>query len=126
MGLFKGADCLHVAEFLAGRVNGPCTLESTRRAAISRAYYAAYGHAFHYEVDNGRFIPTKDPNKRGQDHGRLKRHFQNMRKTEETQIATELEELHIWRKLCDYEKIVMEPVPVVGILDKAAHVVTYL
>jgi hypothetical protein len=123
MGGFNGRECLHVAQFLGGQAYGPCTLESAQRAATSRAYYAAYGHAFHHEVDNGKFTPTKDPKKKGQDHTQLRMHFH---RSGESQIATELEELHIWRKRCDYEKIVIGAIPMATILGKAEHIITHL
>lgn len=123
MGLFKGIDCLCIARFLAGQVNGPCTFESAQRAAINRAYYAAYGHAFHHEVDNRRFTPTQG-RKKGQDHWRLRDHFANVLKDNET--ATKLEELSIWRIMCDYDKVVMEPMPVIKMLEKAEHIISNL
>jgi hypothetical protein len=90
---FDGRDSLHLAQYLVGGVYGPCTLESSQRAAISRAYYAAYGHAFHHEVDIGGFVPETDPTKRGKNHSLLRRHFRKKRDRTSLQIATELEEL---------------------------------
>ncbi len=97
--VFDGNESLQVALFLGGKVYGPCTLEAIQRAAISRAYYAAYIHAYYYEVDHGRFSPSP-LDERGKDHGRLRNHFRNLRKHK---IATELKDLHVWRKTCDYD-----------------------
>lgn len=123
MGLFKGKDCLFVAQFLAGQVNGPCARESAQRAAINRAYYAAYGHAFHHEVDNGRFTPTRGKNQ-GQDHWRLRDHFARDLKDNDT--ATKLEELSLMRIRCDYHKTVMEPMPLKKMLENAEHIIMTL
>jgi len=124
VGLFRGIECLYVAQFLSGQTNGPCTRESVQRAAINRVYYAAYGHAFHHEVDNGRFEPTRDRKKRGQDHWRLRNHFAKDLKDNDT--ATKLEELSMWRKMCDYDKVVMEPMPISKMLEKAEHIISAL
>jgi hypothetical protein len=96
---FNGYESLQVAQFIGGKILGPCTSESLQRAAISRAYFAAYLHAFYHEVDNGRFIPSP-PEEGGRDHGRLRKHFKSQRKHK---IASELKELHKWRKTCDYD-----------------------
>jgi len=97
--VFDGNESLRVAQFLGGKINGPCTPESVQRAAISRAYFAAFVHALYYEVDRGRF--QRSPlDERGKDHGLLRKHFRDKRKHE---IASELKELHKWRKICDYD-----------------------
>jgi len=96
---FVGKDSLHIAQFLGGQRNGPCTLESLQRAAISRAYFAAYAHAFHYEVDNGRYTPRGGV----EDHKGLRVHFANVKKDQDT--ASKLEDLRRWRNYCDYHKI---------------------
>lgn len=123
---FNGGDCLHLARFLVGEVCGPCALESSQRAAVSRAYYAAYGHAFYHEVDSGRFIPETDPTKKGRDHGRLRNHFRKKGDKTSTKIATELQELHEWRLVCDYEKKIYVSLPITSILSKAEDVVLSL
>jgi len=97
--VFDGNESLQVAQFLGGEMYGPCTPESVQRAAISRAYFAAFVHALYYEVDNGRF--QRSPiDERGKDHGRLRKHFKDQNKHK---IASELKELHNWRKTCDYD-----------------------
>lgn len=97
--VFDGNESLSVAQFLGEKIDGPCTQESIQRAAISRAYFAAYVHAFYYETDNGRFQPSP-PDERGKDHGLLRIHFRTLKKHK---IASELKELHDWRKTCDYD-----------------------
>jgi hypothetical protein len=97
--VFDGNESLRVAQFLGEKMNGSCTLESVQRAAISRAYFAAFVHALYYEVDNGRF--QRSPlDERGKDHGLLRKHFRDQKNHK---IASELKELHNWRKTCDYD-----------------------
>jgi hypothetical protein len=97
--VFDGNESLHVAQFLGGKNNGPCTPESIQRAAISRAYFAAFVHALYYEIDNDGF--QQSPlDERGKDHGLLRKHFRDHKKHK---IASELKELHNWRKTCDYD-----------------------
>ena len=96
---FDGHEGLEVAQFLGGKIKEPCTQESLQRAAISRAYFAAFVHALYYEVDGGRFHQSP-LDERGADHGLLRKHFRDQKKHK---IASELKELHHWRKTCDYE-----------------------
>ena len=118
---FVGKDCLLVAQFLGGQINGPCTLEAAQRAAISRAYFAAYGHAFHIEVDSRRYKPVRG----GDNHWQLRDHFAKRR---ETQIASELEDLSIWRKQCDYDKNFIGDLSqtVKNALNNAKHIIEYV
>ncbi|MCX6670187.1 MAG: hypothetical protein NTV25_10360 [Methanothrix sp.] len=119
---FVGAECLKVAQFLGGQTNSTYTLESGQRAVISRAYFAAYGHAFHHEVESRRYNAYNN----GRDHSGLRVHFAKVRK--EQKIASELADLGFLRKQCDYDK------NFVGILsqsakdalNKAKYVVEYL
>jgi len=97
--VFDGNESLHVAQLLGGTKNGACTPESIQRAAISRAYFAAFVHALYYEIDNDGF--QQSPlDERGKDHGRLRKHLRDHKKHK---IASELKELHHWRKTCDYD-----------------------
>jgi hypothetical protein len=100
---FNGKESLQVAQYLVGQASSQCTEESSRRAAISRAYFAAYGHAFHYEVDKRRYKPKGG----AKDHEGLRVHFAKVRK--ETIIASELEDLRSWRNISDYYKNYVGP-----------------
>jgi hypothetical protein len=113
--VFDGNEGLHVAQYLGGMINGPCTLESVQRAAISRAYFAAYLHAFYCEIDSGRF-ERSPAGSGGIDHGRLVKHFRDIK---EHKIATELKELHEWRKKCDYNYYMEPPRTMVTELENA-------
>lgn len=119
-GEFSGKDCLYVAQFLGGREYGPCTSESSQRAAVSRAYFAAYGHAFHIEVGGGRYRAVTS--NRGENHWKIRKHFNDRG---QARIATKLEQLSIWRQKCDYSKsfIVNLPMMVKCALDNAEHII---
>ena len=112
-------DCFFVAQFLGGQTNGPYTSEASQRAAVSRAYFSAYGHAFHTEVDSGRYKQVRG----GDNHWQLRNHFAKDRKN--LQIASELEELSIWRKQCDYDKNFIGNLPqtVKNALNDARHII---
>ena len=119
---FSGKECLHVAQHLVGQASGPCTDESARRAAISRAYFAAYGHAFHHEVEKGRYRPKGN----SRDHADLRVHLAKTRK--ETIIASELEDLRQWRNISDYSKNYFGPLPanVKSALEHAEDIINKL
>lgn len=95
---FDGKDCLHVANYLAGKQYGPCPLEATQRAAVSRAYFAAFGYARNYEIENHNFRPENA----GIDHYRLRKHLNDRG---ETNIAQDLHDLNEKRGWCDYDKV---------------------
>ena len=69
---------------------------AAQRSAVSRAYYAAFGHTRKYAADHLGFEARNDPD----DHGRLK-HFLNKGKTKV--LATRLDRLRQWRNACDYD-----------------------
>jgi hypothetical protein len=120
---FVGTECLNVAQFLGGQTSGTYTTESAQRAAISRAYFAAYGHAFHHEVEGNRYHPEK---KAVDNHRGLRVYFAKERK--EQQIASELEDLRNWRNQCDYHKIFVGNLTqnTKDALKKAEHIISYL
>jgi hypothetical protein len=122
MGQFDGMDCLNVAQFLGGQTSSAYTQESAQRAAISRAYFAAYGHAFHHEVDSRRYQPAK---KGADNHRDLRVHFT---KIKEQRIASELADLRYSRNQCDYDKIFVGDLTqnAKDALKKAEHIINYL
>lgn len=111
-----------MAQFLGGQTSTNYTVESAQRAAISRAYFAAYGHAFHHEVENNGYHPKGNVT----DHSGLRVYFAKVKK--EQKIASQLEDLRFLRNRCDYHK------NFVGILaqstkdalDKAKYIIDYL
>mgnify|MGYP001438331666 CR=1 FL=1 len=119
---FSGKESLEVAQYLVGQASGPCTEESARRAAISRAYFAAYGHAFHYAVEKNRFKPEGG----SRDHTNLRVHYAKAKK--DTIVASELEELRIWRNMSDYYKNYIGPLSsnVTSALNNAKDIINRL
>jgi len=116
-------DCLNVAQFLGGQTSSTYTPESAQRAAISRAYFAAYGHAFHHEVEGKRYCSEKNA---ANNHRGLRVHF--AKKIKEQKIASELEDLRNWRNQCDYDKVFVGDLPknTEEALKKAKHIIEYL
>jgi hypothetical protein len=80
--------------------------ESAQRTAISRAYFAAYGHAFDYAKRYLRFVPRADSD----DHGRLRDHLKRSRRAG---IAESLHWLREARNRADYNSEFGDDVPTV-------------
>ena len=64
---FDWREYLILAQFLQGHSEIKYSEEAARRAAVSRAYYAAYCHARNYARDKLNFVPER----KGIDHGNL-------------------------------------------------------
>jgi hypothetical protein len=71
------------------------TREAAHRSAISRAYYAAYGHSFDYATRYLGFVPRN----LSDDHGRLRNHLMRSRRRA---IAEKIGQLRDWRNQADY------------------------
>lgn len=72
--------------------------EAAQRTAVSRAYYAAYGHARQYAISKLEFTsPRENPHKALIDHYKAKGYLQ---------ISIILFNLRNNRQNCDYEKTV--------------------
>jgi hypothetical protein len=97
---FDWREFLGVARFLRGQGGAGFSEEAALRTLISRAYYAAYGHALRYGRDYLGFIPGRRLEDRTQDHGRLRAHLRQRRRAF---IASKLEHLRDWRNVCDYD-----------------------
>jgi hypothetical protein len=69
--------------------------ESAQRSAISRAYFAAFGHAFDFALRYLRYVPRSDSD----DHGRLREHLKRSRRSG---VSESLRKLRDWRNLADY------------------------
>jgi hypothetical protein len=70
--------------------------EAARRSAISRAYFAAFGHAFDYATRYLGFVPRN----LSDDHGRLRSHLTRSRRRA---IADRIGQLRNWRNQADYD-----------------------
>lgn len=73
--------------------------EAIYRCAISRSYYAAFCGARNFARDHQSYVPSYS----GQDHITVREHFRQKGRHD---IADKLNELHIWRKRCDYRDAV--------------------
>jgi hypothetical protein len=96
---FDWKEYLELARFLQGQTGGPFAAEAAFRSAVSRAYYAAFGHALQYAADYLGFVPRTRPEEKAQDHGRLRAHMARRRRR---QVAETLDDLRQWRNECDY------------------------
>jgi uncharacterized protein (UPF0332 family) len=92
---FAWKEYLDVALFLTGR-EVEVSEESKQRSAVSRAYYAAFGHAKEHAVKNKGFIPKGG----GEDHSALRRFCQQHGMS---WIERILNDLCSWREECDYD-----------------------
>ncbi len=94
--------------------------EAAYRCAVSRAYYAAFCHARNYARDRQQFPPAYQ----SEDHWKLRNHFTEQGRPD---IANKLEDLHGWRKQCDYDDTVFNICNLVaGALARADEVINEL
>jgi uncharacterized protein (UPF0332 family) len=94
--LFDWKEYLDISRYLYGNSSIPITRESSLRAAVSRAYYAAFCHARNYAIYKFSF----EPSGHGTDHSALRRHYA---KTRLSAINNPLDHLQQWREQCDYD-----------------------
>lgn len=80
MAVFDWRDFLDTARFLGAQAGVGTRAEAACRTAVSRAYYAAYGHALHYASNYLGFVPRTKPEEKSQDHGRLKAHLRSRKR----------------------------------------------
>lgn len=103
---FNWAEYLSVAEGLCGMaITGPpAGLGAQQRAAVSRAYYAAYVSARNRLRDaDGVSIPPM-----GNPHQFVTRHYATQRELQRVQIGIELGRLRRDRNRCDYDDVVSQ------------------
>src|SRR5215203_353335 len=98
---FDWAEYLRVAQFLQSQTVPALNQEALFRSGVSRTYYAAFCHARNYARDRHGLALRYT----GDDHSLVKRHFQSRR---ERGVAIKLEDLRIWRNLCDYEDSIQD------------------
>ena len=96
---FDWREYLGVARFLAGETGVVASTEAASRAAVSRAYYAAFGHARGYATQRLAFAALGS----GLDHANRRLH---LRRAGMHRVADRLDRLHQWRKACDYDPAV--------------------
>lgn len=93
---FDWKEYLILAQFLGGDSGISYSDEAARRAAVSRAYYAAFCFARNYASSRLGFTPTKT----GKDHGNLISWYSDWERLQPTLlgVADNLDELLEWRK----------------------------
>jgi hypothetical protein len=92
---FDWREYLVLARFLQAQAGGSIPAEAGLRAAVGKAYSAAFCHVRNHARDHLGFQPRYGPD----DHGRL-RAFLRHGKT--FGISVKLEDLRLWRNECDY------------------------
>lgn len=97
MNTFNWRDYFILAKVLARKQN-----EASLRSAVSRAYYAVFCTARNHAVTQG-FVSTNT----GRDH-RLVQEFYYQRLSAKV-MASNLNRLFSYRKLCDYEDYISNP-----------------
>lgn len=103
---FNWEDYLNLAQYLQGNTNVGYSDEAAKRAAVSRAYYAAFCYARNYAHDNLAYSLTRD----GTEHAALRKHFAilGIAKPSYNEIAENLKDLRQWRNFCDYEDMIID------------------
>lgn len=96
--MFSWRDYLSLAAYLAQTADQTAFPEAARRSSVSRAYYSAFCLVREWASARpmNRFVPARS----GADHPRLRDWLKN---AQLPNVALELEQLHVWRKQCDYD-----------------------
>ena len=97
--MFEWAHYKIVGDFLRLHANETTVGDAALRSSVSRYYYSAYHYARLFAERKLSFAATGS----GDDHSLLRTCFKKNAKPE---IARKLEQLHTFRKICDYEDIV--------------------
>lgn len=92
---FDWKEYLALAQFLQQLSATSVNQEAALRSAVSRAYFAAFGHARNYARDRHGLSLTYT----GDDHSLVRRHFLSRRAKG---VALKLDKLRQWRNKCDY------------------------
>lgn len=114
---FEWKDFINVARHLNGQKGADCPEDAAHRSAVNRAYYGAYGHSTEYAKINLDFKPTGW----GTDHKNLRMEFVRASRDNPTmaEIASNLAELHEWRKKCDYHNAIIDHRPLSQMVQDA-------
>lgn len=118
---FEWRDLLDLSEILRKtRADFP-NEEAALRTAVSRAYYAAYGHACQVAALKYQFQPSKTPD----DHTQLRIH---LRARKMYVLADKLDDLRKWRNKCDYDETAtdIDERMAVNAISRAGYVIKIL
>ena len=100
---FNWWEYLNLAQELAGQTTTPAGQEAKQRAALSRAYYAAFCQARNYLRDKeGHSLPTGS-----RVHAYVRDQFKNSFDQTQNQIGHDLNRLRIDRNKADYDDSVL-------------------
>jgi hypothetical protein len=114
---FNWHDYLDLARWLQTNTPPGVSIEAAGRAAVSRAYFAAFCYARNYARDYLGFVPRDDDS----DHGRLRAHLRQKRRHA---TADRLDILRIRRNECDYYDDL--PKSLTGMLTRANQDADYV
>ena len=105
---FNWKEYFDLAQFLQGKTEVSYSEESARRAAVSRAYYAAFCFARNYAEDKC----GRGKSRRSDEHSELITFYKVLGTTNQdfVDIADNLEELRQWRNFCDYDDNIMQDI----------------
>lgn len=101
MSAFDWSEYLTIADDLRGARAPTASEEARNRAAVSRAYYAAFCSARDYLVDLGEISPARDDEPRL--HGDVMRRFKQASDGRRVKIGRWLDTMRAARNQCDYE-----------------------
>jgi uncharacterized protein (UPF0332 family) len=95
---FEWTHFLNIAKFLfdQGKLGLSIPQEAAYRCAVSRAYYAAFGHTKTFAMDTMNFVPDGDET----DHIKLRDFLKEHQKPE---LSRQLSRLRQWRNQSDYD-----------------------
>jgi len=78
------------------------TQEAALRSSVSRIYYSCYHLALDYAITHFKYKKITGK-KAGKNHSQVREEF---KKNKKYNIARRLENLHRWRKDCDYDDLI--------------------
>ncbi len=93
---FNWKEYLDISRYLCGDYSVAITREGSLRAAVSRAYYAAFCHARNYAINRFSFKPSGYAS----DHSAVRRRYSA---TKLSVVNKYLGDLQGWREQCDYD-----------------------
>jgi len=96
---FDWSEYLGLAQELAGQTVSSASQEAKLRAAISRAYYAAFCKARNHLRDHGRHVIPRG----GEAHAYVRDQFRNSPDRLRSQIGHNLDRLRRHRNMVDYD-----------------------
>jgi uncharacterized protein (UPF0332 family) len=96
---FDWKEYLTLAKQLSGE-NCTASLEAKSRAAVSRAYYAAFCFAENYAIKHLGYTKKESP----EDHTSLLHHYE-FKRGKNNSVCLALKDLRLWRNMCDYDEI---------------------